>query len=180
MERIVLVGMMGSGKSAIGHALAERTGWRFADNDELLTAATGRTARDIAGDGEPALRRAEAAALRAGLGLPPPAIVAAAAGTVLDPELRRELADAGLVVWLHAPASVLEERAAGADHRPWLDGESTWLSTTAAERASLYSEVAALEIDTADSSPDEVAETVLAGMRARSDDQAQRNPATAS
>ncbi len=126
------------------------------------------------------MRRAEAAALRAGLELPPPTIVAAAAGTVLDPELRRELADAGLVVWLHPPAGVLEERAAGADHRPWLDGESTWLATTAAERASLYADVAALEIDTGDRSPDEIAELVLAALRARSGDQAQRNPATAS
>ena len=54
------------------------------------------------------------------------------------------------------------------------------MATTAAERAPLYADVAALEIDTADGSPDDVAETVLAAMRERPGDHAQRNPATAS
>jgi shikimate kinase len=167
VERIVLVGMMGSGKSAVGHALADLSGWRFADNDELLEAATGRSAREISADGEPALRAAEGAALRAGLELPTPSIVAAAAGTVLDPELRRELAGAGLVVWLQAPPGTLADRAVGAAHRPWLDGEPDWIETTAAERANLYAEVADLAVDTSNASPGEIAAEVMAALEPR-------------
>ena len=181
MDRIVLVGMMGSGKSAVGQALAERTGWRFADNDELLEAATGRTARDIAADGEPALRSAEAAALRAGLELPPPTIVAAAAGTVLDPELRRELADAGFVVWLRPPTDVLESRAAGAAHGDAGSAPGTHVDRRRRRRAGVALRGRrGAEVDTADSSRAEVAETVLAALSERGPTHpAQRNPATA-
>ena len=46
--RIVLLGMMGSGKSSVGRALSDRTGWPFVDNDALVERATGRTARQRA------------------------------------------------------------------------------------------------------------------------------------
>lgn len=153
--RVVLLGMMGSGKSSVGQALADATGWPFVDNDALVEAATGRTARQLlAEQGERAMRDAESAALRHAVEVPPPAIVATAAGTVLDADNRRLVAEGGFVVWLHAPPDVLAARAAGAAHRPWLDDDPVaWFRRAADERDSLYAEVADLVVDTAQMDP---------------------------
>src|SRR5215212_5614311 len=101
-DRLILVGMMGSGKTTVGRLLAARTGWRYLDNDELLSEATRRSAREIARFGEPELRAAESAALLRGLNAQPPVIVGSAAGAVLDTRNRAAIADAGTVVWLRA------------------------------------------------------------------------------
>jgi shikimate kinase len=167
--RVVLLGMMGSGKSSVGRALADLTGWRFIDNDALVEAATGRTARELlAEDGEAAMRTAEAAALREGLSLPPPAIVATAAGTVLDPGNRDLIAGGGFVVWLHARPEVLAARATGAEHRPWLDGDPVaWFREAAAVRDPLYRAVSTLEIDTETVRPTEAAQAIVEAVSAR-------------
>jgi len=161
--RIVLLGMMGSGKSSVGRALAESTGWPFVDNDALVLRATGRTARELlATDGQSAMRAAESAALRAGAALDPPSIVATAAGTVLDPADRAVIRGSGFVVWLTAPAEVLAGRAAGAVHRPWLDEDPIgWFRAALEERAPLYGEIADLEIDTNAMDPAEGADAIL-------------------
>lgn len=160
--RVVLLGMMGSGKTTLGRELSRRTGWLYRDNDELLMEATGRTARDLADDGPEELRRAEAAALQAALRTPEPALVAAAGGVVLDGRLRDLLRREGLVVWLRARARTLAERAGRGSHRPWLDADATaWIARTAAEREPLYREVAALELDTESALPQRLAGMVL-------------------
>jgi shikimate kinase len=166
--RVLLLGMMGSGKSSVGRALAEHTGWPFIDNDALVERATGLTARELLRDrGEDAMREAESAALRTGLGIPAPAIVATAAGTIMRPEDRDRIDDGGFAVWLHAPAEVLAERAAGAPHRPWLDDDPVaWFTRTIEERAPLYRAVADLEIDTGLLDPDAAAERVLERLSA--------------
>lgn len=65
---MVLIGMMGSGKSTIGRALAQLSGWPYFDNDELLAVSRGATAKTIlARKGEAELRENEANALRLGL-----------------------------------------------------------------------------------------------------------------
>lgn len=161
--RIVLLGMMGSGKSSIGRALADRTGWPFVDNDALVLRATGRTAREIlAAQGEVALREAESEALRAGASLDGPAIVATAAGTVLNPDDRAVIGGSGFVVWLTAPVEVLAGRAVGAAHRPWLEDDPVgWFRAALDERAALYREVADLEVDTSVTDPVEAAEIII-------------------
>jgi shikimate kinase len=170
--RVVLLGMMGSGKSSVGRALSERTGWRFVDNDELVQEATGRTARQLLAErGEAAMRAAESAALHAGVALAPPVIVATAAGTILDPNHRERLRDAGFVVWLHAPAEALAARAVGADHRPWLEEDPVgWFRAALEERAPWYREISDLEIDTASRDPSEAAQTILSVLSDRSGD----------
>jgi shikimate kinase len=166
--RIVLLGMMGSGKSSVGRALAERTGWPFVDNDALVQDATGRTARQLLVEvGEGAMREAEALALRTGLALAPPVIVATAAGTVLNPETRELIDAAGFVVWLRADAETLAARAAGAEHRPWLDGDAVgWFRSTLAAREPLYATVADLEMDTGSSRPGAAADAIVAALSA--------------
>ncbi|HEX2767579.1 MAG TPA: shikimate kinase [Candidatus Limnocylindria bacterium] len=166
--RVVLLGMMGSGKSSVGRALSALTGWPFVDNDELVQAATGRTARELLAErGEAAMREAEAAALRRGLAADPPAIVATAAGTVLDPENRRRIDEGGFVVWLTAAPEVLARRAAGAAHRPWLDEDpEAWFAATAAERNPLYAAISDLVIDTGAIRPDEAARRIVEALSA--------------
>ena len=166
--RVVLLGMMGSGKSSVGHALSALTGWPFVDNDALVEAETGRTARELLEErGEDAMRAAEAAALRRGLEVPAPAIVATAAGTVLDPSNRRRIADGGYVVWLHARPEVLAVRAAGARHRPWLDDDPVaWFRSAAEERDALYREISDAEVDTERLRPQQAARHIVETLSA--------------
>lgn len=154
--RVILIGMMGSGKSTIGRLLSDATGWPYVDNDDLFRRATGTTPRQIlASHGEASMREAESRALADGLRMSPPTIIGAAAGTILDPANRDLLRDAGIVVWLRADPATLARRAAGAEHRPWLGGDAeAWMREAAAERDPLYAEVADVVIDTGEASPE--------------------------
>lgn len=156
--RILLIGMMGSGKSTIGRLLATSSGWPYVDNDDLVVRAHGATSRRLVAErGETEMRRAESEALADGIVLPPPTIVGVAAGVIRDEANRRSLRDGGIVVWLRAAPDVLAERAAGADHRPWLDEDpAAWMSATLAQREPLYAAVADRVVDT-DSMPPEAA-----------------------
>lgn len=160
--RVVLVGMMGSGKTAVGRMLADRTGWPYLDNDDLLDSHVGLTPRQIlAEQGEVALRRSESAALTLGLEAPTPSIIGAAAGTILDAANREAMRRGGQVVWLRASVDTLTERSIGAAHRAWLDeGGPAWIRETAAERYPLYESVADLTLDVEDRSPDELAREI--------------------
>ncbi len=162
-ERVVLLGMMGSGKSSVGAALTDLSGWPFVDNDALVERATGHTARELlARQGEAAMRAAESAALTEALALPTPVIVATAAGTVLDPANLERLRGGGFVVWLRAPAEVLAARAVGAAHRPWLDEDPVgWFRRAEADRDGLYASVADLEVDTGVVPPTDAAACIL-------------------
>lgn len=165
MCRVVLVGMMGSGKTTVGRLLAEMTGWPRFDNDVLLRRLQGLNARALLEDrGEAALRQAEAAALALGLAQPAPCIVDAAAGPILDPESRSALA-AEIVVWLRARAETLTARAQGAAHRPWLDLGEEWMRNAVAERYPLYESVADLVVDTDRADPLEVTREIATWLR---------------
>jgi shikimate kinase len=166
---VLLIGMMGSGKSSLGRRLAARTGWPFLDNDALVQMATGRTARDLlAAEGEEAMRAVESAALDAGLRVEPPTIIAVAAGVVLDEVARERLGKAGVVVWLHAPPEVLAKRATGATHRPWVDNDPrAWFERVTAEREPTYRSLADVTIDTSAGSPAASADAVLAALQER-------------
>ena len=180
--RVLLIGMMGSGKSTIGRHLADATGWPYVDNDDLVLRDHGTTPRRLLAErGEAAMRRAESEALAAGIAVPPPAIVGVAAGVILDEADREALRDGGIVVWLKAGADELALRAAGAEHRPWLDDDPVaWMKATLAEREPLYASVADHVVET-DAPPQEVtvagllawllAETACATTRVRSDGQ---------
>ena len=155
--RVILVGMMGSGKTTVGRLLSEATGWPYVDNDELVRRYSGTTAREVLADGgEERLREVESAALALGLELPPPVIVGVAAGTVLDPSNRARMDAAGVVVWLRAATQTLVSRAGDAAHRPFIDrGGAAWMAQTAAEREPLYAQLADVTVDTGSSTPDE-------------------------
>jgi shikimate kinase len=165
--RVVLVGMMGSGKTTMGRLLATRTGWRYADNDELLHDLVGKTPRELLAEGgEEVLRESESAALRLGLRSPEPSIVATAAGTILDPANRRALGEAGLVVWLKASPATVQRRATGAAHRAWLEtGGEAWIRDAIARRDPLYASVADLTLEVDRRSSRQVARDIFAWLR---------------
>jgi shikimate kinase len=159
--RVVLVGMMGSGKSTVGSLLAEATGWPRYDNDLLLQELYGMTAAElVAARGDQMKREAEDAALRHGLAMTPPFILDAAGGTIDSEDSRNALSDA-IVIWLHASAATLYQRAFGAAHRPFLDNGESWMIETDARRRPLYASVADIDVDTEDREPADVAREAL-------------------
>lgn len=165
--RLLLMGLMGAGKTTVGQAVAEQAGWTYLDNDELVERATGETAKQIlAEQGEPALRAAESAALRAAIALDPPVVAGVAGGAVLIPADRMILAAQRSVVWLRASHALLAERLASDTDRPWLAGDpAAAIERMAADREVGYAEVADLVVDVDGRTPQQIAEEILATFR---------------
>ena len=166
-DRILLVGMMGAGKTTVGHALGALLGWPYFDNDELLRRAVGKDTRRVqAEDGEYALRRAESAALDVALTEGAPLVAGVAGGVVLDPMDRQRLRTGGFVVWLRAELTTLAARVAGTD-RPWV-GENPLISLARlyAGRADLYQSVASLVVDVDVLPPDLIAVRIVQALAA--------------
>lgn len=144
-QHLVLVGLMGVGKSTIGRVLAERLGTRLVDSDDLIEEQTGKTVREIfLSEGEPAFRRLEQQVLLDALAAEEPLVIAAAGGVVLDEGNRRALRESGArVVWLVASLDTLVDRVASGGHRPLLDDDPRGaLARMMDDREALYREVA--------------------------------------
>ena len=119
---IVLIGLMGSGKSSTGRRLAQELGLEFVDADEEIEAAGGmsitemfaRHGEDAFRDGE---RRVMARLLRDG-----PRVVASGGGAFMNEETRARIASSGISIWLKADHDVLWRRVRKRSHRPLLEG----------------------------------------------------------
>lgn len=167
--RVLLIGMMGAGKTTIGHVLAAMTGWDYLDNDELLFRATGELTPDLLRDrGERALRDAESAALAMAFELDPPLIAGVAGGVVEAPADMARLRDgSAYVVWLRARIETLAARVGCGEGRPWLQPDpETALRRLHAGREQRYAAAASLIVDVEERRPDEIADEILAGLSA--------------
>lgn len=164
--RVLLVGMMGSGKTTVGRRLAERTGWPYLDNDELLARVRGRPTRELfEHGGVGALRSTESAVLHKVLATPPPIVASLAGGVVDRSEDRAAIAGAGFVVYLRADIETLVARVHGGVGRPWLEGDVAGaLRRLYAGREDLYRGIANLVVDVDELTPVEVCERVLARL----------------
>ncbi len=162
VHRVALVGLPGSGKSAVGRALAQRLGWRHVDTDELIASRAGSSVVDIfASEGEAGFRARELAALREALGDARPSVLSCGGGLVAQPETGRLLFDGAWVVWLDAADTVLLRRLGAAADRPLLrDDPAGNLQRLRAERAAAYSR-ANLRVDVDDWDVDEVVDAVV-------------------
>lgn len=169
-EHLVLVGMMGSGKTTVGRAAARRLGRPFFDSDAQVEAKLGKTVAQIWRDsGEPAFRGFESEVLREALASPVPAVIAAAGGVVLSPDNRELLAGSGRVVWLRVRPETSAQRVKGSTHRPLLDGDvEATLARLAHQREPLYSEVSDAVVDVDGLDVDTVVDRVLDGWAAAS------------
>jgi shikimate kinase len=149
----------------VGRRVAERTGRRLIDGDEVLSASHGgRTAAEIAeSDGLAELHRLEAEIALAALQGEEPAVIGPAASVVEEPAVRAALAG-HVVVWLSAPAAHLAERAARKEHRPLVDdGDLVGLfERQQARREPLVLPLADLVLDVVALSKDEQADAIAA------------------
>ncbi|MDX8349078.1 shikimate kinase [Cognatiyoonia sp. IB215446] len=117
---VVLVGMMGSGKTAIGRSLAASLDVSFVDSDAAIEEAAALTIPEIfARDGEAFFRKREAEVLRRLLS-GPPGIVSTGGGAFLAVENRDAIAEMGVALWLDADLETLWERVRHKDTRPLL------------------------------------------------------------
>ena len=162
-KSIVLIGMMGAGKSSVGRCLQQRTGLARLDTDEMVAAQFGiPIAQIFEKHGEEGFRIAETEVLRK-LAPVRPAVVVTGGGIVVRAENVDLLKQLGTVIWVTAEEATLFERAARRNDRPLLQKENprAVFSKLFRERESLYAAAADLRVDTSTLTHDEVAETIL-------------------
>ncbi len=166
-RRLLVVGMMGAGKSTAGRSAAAALGWQYLDSDEEVERATGRTVAEIfSTEGEGAFRAEESAALAEALEDDRPVVVSVAGGAVLDPDNRRRIAAGGRVVWLRAHPQTLAWRVGDGGGRPLLGQDPAGtLARLAAVRDPLYAEVADEVVDVDYLTPEEVTARLVAAAR---------------
>ncbi len=162
---LYLVGMMGTGKSAVGRPLAAALGYRFLDADTSVERVAGRSIPELFAEvGEPGFRDLETAVLGQ-IASWHSLVVATGGGVVTRPENWGHMQQ-GVVVWLDAPPELLLQRlAADPSPRPLLqtaDPESQ-LTRLLSQRQRLYAQ-ADLHIRQAGEPIEQVAETVLAQL----------------
>lgn len=117
---IVLVGLMGAGKTSVGRRLAEKLGLNFVDADHEITMAAGKSIPEIFADhGEDYFREGERRVI-ARLLENGPQILATGGGAYMNSETRERIRDHGISVWLKADLDLLLKRVAKRNDRPLL------------------------------------------------------------
>lgn len=168
-KNIVLVGLMGCGKSTIGRKLQTMLGYPLVDTDQWIEDKAGMTISEIfARRGESVFRELESAVLNE-LSAPgtPRRIIATGGGIVGRRANRKLLSQLGYVVWLQAPVDVILQRTGRSRDRPLLQTENprSKIEKLLAERGPLYHEIADLELETAGLETEEIACGILESAR---------------
>ncbi len=152
-ENVVLIGLMGSGKTSVGRHVAGMLGFQLVDTDALIIEAAGKSIPDIfAEEGEAGFRVRESAALRSLLGKIH-CVIATGGGIVTQKRNHSLLRHLGYIVWLEAEPKLLARRTATSHDRPLLRGEEPplqKLERLLEERGPLYKGLADLRIQTDD------------------------------
>ena len=118
---VVLVGMMGSGKSSVGKRLGARLGLPFVDADTEIETAAGMTIPEIfAQRGESEFRDGERRVIARVLATRSPLVLATGGGAFMNEETRRRIAELGISIWLKATPEVLMRRVRKRSNRPLL------------------------------------------------------------
>ncbi|MBO3749391.1 AAA family ATPase [Streptosporangiaceae bacterium NEAU-GS5] len=160
MATVVVMGLMGAGKSSVARLVAGALGRPMRDSDEDLQARYGKTAAQInADEGADELHAREAQVLFDALN-EGDVVVAAAASTVEDPVVRAALEPA-YVVYLDAPPEVLAERMKSGAHRPHFQPDLVrMLTEQRTRRLPYFTQVADLVVDSSKRTPEETAREV--------------------
>lgn len=163
-SRIVLVGIMGAGKTTVGRLLAARLGYKFRDLDEDIEARVGLSVKDIFQRyGEPRfredeLRAAEDAMARQNL------VVATGGGAFAQPKTRTVLRESATTVWLKCSVEAVMARVALDGSRPLAESRET-IAKLIADRERAYA-LADMMVDTTDAPPQAVAQQVADALHA--------------
>jgi len=165
---VVIVGLMGAGKSTVGRRLAARLEVPFIDADAEIEKAAGCSIEDIFEvHGEAAFRDGERRVI-ARLLDGPVHVLATGGGAFMDPGTRQRIRETGVSVWLRAELDLLVKRTARRDHRPLLKGRDPRrvLEQLIAERYPIYAE-ADIIVDSGDGPHEIVVQEILSGLRRR-------------
>lgn len=169
-RHIILIGLMGCGKTTIGRELQRTMDLIFSDTDQMIEEQEGMSIPAIFQEhGEAHFRNLETQVLRSYLSLTNGRsyVISTGGGMVLRQENRELLQQMGFVVWLNADVNTLVQRVMRSDNRPLLhhvNPEET-LERLAVERDPLYAETAHLSIDTANLSVGEIAFGIMESAR---------------
>jgi len=159
---IVLVGMMGAGKSSVGRSLAARLGIPFVDADAEIESAAGRTIAEIfAEHGESYFRAGEARVI-ARLLDQGPQVLATGGGAVMDASTRALIRDKGVSVWLKADLDVMLKRTRRRGDRPLADKIKDLLP----QREPLYA-LADITVQSRDEPHDTIVDEVVSALAAK-------------
>jgi shikimate kinase len=159
---VVLIGMMGAGKSSVGRRLAARLGIPFVDADAEIESAAGRTIPEIfAEHGESYFRAGEARVI-ARLLEQGPQVLATGGGAVMDSSTRALIRDKGVSVWLKADLDVLLKRTRRRGDRPLADKIKDLLP----QREPIYA-LADITVQSRDEPHDTIVDEVLSALAAK-------------
>jgi shikimate kinase len=164
---IVLIGMMGAGKSSVGRCLRRRTGLALLDIDEVVASNFGMSIPEIfAEHGEKKFREAETKALHR-VRSEEQTIIITGGGIVLRKENVEILRSQASIVWLDADEETLFARAFRKQNRPLLQTKNPRkaFSQILAARRPLYANIANIRVDTSVLTDEEVAVAILAKLR---------------
>ena len=165
---LVLVGLMGAGKSTIGRRLAKQIGWRFVDSDEEIEAAAGCSVSDIFTiHGEAIFRDLEQRVITRLLG-EAPMVLATGGGAWMQPGVRAIIKQQATSVWLRAELEVLTDRVSKRNHRPLLEtgDKREILHKLMQERYPVYEEADVI-IDSSHGPHETVVERVISALDAQ-------------
>ena len=169
VRRIVLVGFMGAGKSAVGEALAGLLDWRFVDMDDEIQSRAGRSIPEIFEVlGESAFRRIEGdlgAELLAGEDL----VIASGGGWAATEGRLTDLPSGTMTVWLRvSPDEAVRRAGSQGTPRPMLDSDDPLSTATELlRRREPFYAVADMALDSEGSDPQSLAVEILREIRAR-------------
>lgn len=162
---LVLIGLMGAGKSTIGRRLAKQIGWRFVDSDEEIEAAAGCRIADIFSiHGEPIFRDLEKRVITRLVG-EEPLVLATGGGAWMQEPVREIIKKHATSVWLRAELDVLTDRVSKRDNRPLLEtgDKRTILDKLMKERYPVY-EQANVIVDSSHGPHERVVERILEAL----------------
>lgn len=164
---IVLVGLMGAGKSTVGRRLAKRLGLEFVDSDEEIERAADHKISEIFDRfGEASFRDGERRVI-ARLIEGPPKVIATGGGAFVNPETRKLILERCLAIWLDADLGTLAERVSRRNNRPLLRDKEPLpvLQDLATRRNPLYAE-AHLHVRSDPSPHERAVDQILDAIRA--------------
>jgi shikimate kinase len=167
-KTLVLVGMMGAGKTSVGRRLAGTLGVPFRDADVEIETAAGCTINEIFERfGEPAFRNGERKVI-ARLLTDPPHVLAAGGGAFVDEETRQRIKEHAVSIWLRAPLDLLIQRVLRKDTRPLLRNTDSRaaLERLLHEREPIYAQ-ADLIIESDEGPHDVVVKRIVAALDER-------------